>query len=221
MWQDLCVAAGHACRLAALVVQGSSTTAAMAEYGPVYSTFGERKRGLFMAEKCRKLWGCWNTIFTQFDFSIFQSFSDLPKTLENIQWKYTDDAWCMMDFCQHGTPLYLKKCRILSFMAYTNDVLECVWRELCLSIGPPWATFESGMDDAAFFFQPHEHSTLLRVADIGMQIYHGLFCSKGYHLIMLILQLYRQAYISYTYITCFCNILLNIIYPFQSFCDES
>lgn len=45
MWQDLCVAAGHACRLAALVVQGSSTTAAMAEYGPVYSTFGERKRG--------------------------------------------------------------------------------------------------------------------------------------------------------------------------------
>lgn len=79
----VCVAAGHACRLAALVVQGSSTAAAMAEYGPVYSTFGERKSGGCLWLKSAESCGVAETLFLH--SLTFQSFSDLPKTLENIQ----------------------------------------------------------------------------------------------------------------------------------------
>lgn len=147
MWQDLCVAAGHACRLAALVVQGSSTAAAMAEYGPVYSTFGERKRGAVYGWKSAESCGVSETLFLH--SLTLQSFSDLPKTLEKIRWTY---KWCMMyDGLWNPPAVSLRNDAYILFMAYTHDILECVWRELCLRIGPPWATFESGMDDAAFF----------------------------------------------------------------------
>ena len=122
MWQDLCVAAGHACRLAALVVQGSSTAAAMAEYGPVYSTFGERKRGAVYGWKVRKVVGLLKHYFYTvcfFDFSEFQwSTKNIGKHAMNLQMMH--DVWWI--FASMEPRCIFKKWCILWFMAYTNDL---------------------------------------------------------------------------------------------------
>ena len=99
MWQDLCVAAGHAMPAClAVAVQGSSTTAAMAEYGPVYSTFGERKRmetGAVYGWKVRKVVGVLKHYFYTvwfFDFSEVQWFTkNIGKHTMKIQMMH--DVW--------------------------------------------------------------------------------------------------------------------------------
>ena len=187
----------------------------------LFHLWGAEIGGLFMAEKCGELWGCWNTIFTQFDFSEFQwSTKNIGKHTMKVQMMY--DVWwifaSMEPRCILRNDAYYDLWHI--HMTYWNVfdgnyAWELVHLGLHLNLG--WMMrrfFSSHMSTQPFCESLILECKLTTFFSVVSNGYH-------YHYHLIVNSTIVTSNISYTYSTCFCNILLNIIYPFQSFCDES